>query len=119
MASVLLVDDDDAGLELRKLIFEREGHQVLIARDADEARALFFRARPDCVVLDIRLPEAADGLGLIRDFRSAAAGVRIVVLCGWPLDLDATPEAGMADVVLAKPVRSAALVGALSGPDRS
>ena len=115
MSVVLLVDDDAAGLDLRKLILEREGHQVSIARDTFEARAAFREARPDSVVLDLRLPEPGDGLALIRDFRSAAPEVRIIVLCGWPLDLEGTPEAQMVDVVLAKPIRTAALLDALPG----
>ena len=115
MARVLLVDDDAAGLELRKLILEREGHQISIARDPVRARALFTETQPDSVVLDLRLPEAAAGLALIREFRSAAPDLRIIVLCGWPLDLEGTPEARMVNVVLAKPIRTAALVSALSG----
>jgi DNA-binding response OmpR family regulator len=112
MARLLLVDDDAAGLELRKLILEREGHQVAAAPDAARARALFAETRPETVVLDLRLPDAADGLSLIREFR-AAAGVRIIVLSGWPLDLEGTPEAAMVNQVLAKPIRTAHLVRAL------
>jgi DNA-binding response OmpR family regulator len=114
MARVLVVDDDAPGLELRKLILEREGHQVSIASDPARARALFAETQPGTVVLDLRLPEAADGLALIGEFRGAAADVRIIVLCGWPLDLEGTPEARMVNVVLSKPVRTAALIGALS-----
>ena len=72
MARVLLVDDDSAGLELRKLIFEREGHQIFAATDPVRALALFTEVQPDCVVLDLRLPEAADGLALIRELRGAS-----------------------------------------------
>jgi CheY-like chemotaxis protein len=114
MANVLLVDDDAAGLALRKLILEREGHRVSIARDPDRARALFAEMHPECVVLDLRLPEAAAGLELIREFRSAAPDLRIIVLSGWPLDLEGTPEAQMVNLVLAKPIRTAVLVSALS-----
>ncbi len=115
MASVLLVDDDAAGLDLRKLILEREGHEISIARDPESARLVFAEATPEIVVLDLRLPEAADGLALIREFRSAAPEVRIIVLSGWPLDLEGTPEAQMVNLVLAKPMRTAELVSALSG----
>jgi DNA-binding response OmpR family regulator len=115
MARLLLVDDDPTGLHLRRLILEREGHQVAAAGDAAHARELFVETRPETVVLDLRLPEAADGLALIREFRASAAGVRIIVLSGWPLDLEGTPEAAMVNQVLAKPIRTAALVSALSG----
>ena len=114
MARLLLVDDDKAGLELRQLIFEREGHQVSAAADVVRARSLFLETSPESVVLDLRLPETGDGLALIREFRAAAPGVRIVVLSGWTPDLDGKPEARMVDQLLSKPVRSALLVNALA-----
>jgi CheY-like chemotaxis protein len=117
MLRVLLVDDDAASLDLRKVILEREGYQISIASDLATARARFAETQPDCVVRDLRLPEAKDGLALIREFRSAAPDVRIIVLAGWPLDLEGTPEAQMVNLVLAKPIRTAVLVGALSGSE--
>ena len=114
MARLLLVDDDTAGLELRQLILEREGHQVSAAADLAVARALFSEAHPDTVILDLRLPETQDGLALIREFRAASPGVRIVVLSGWTPDLDGKPEARMVDELLSKPVRSARLVSAVA-----
>jgi len=113
MSRVLLVDDDAPGLHLRKMIFERQGHQVAAAGDVDSARRLFAETRPESVVLDLRLPEPEDGRALIREFRGAAAGIRIIVLSGWPLDLEGQPEAGMVDQVLMKPIRTAMLMEAL------
>src|ERR1700676_3526925 len=109
---VLLVDDESAGLELRKLIFEREGHQIFAATDPVRALALFTEVQPDCVVLDLRLPDAADGLALIRELRGASPVVRIIVLAGWPPDLEGAPEAQMVNEILAKPIRTAALLSA-------
>jgi DNA-binding response OmpR family regulator len=114
MARVLLVDDDAAALDLRKVILDREGHRVSIASEPLTARALFVKTQPECVVVDLRLPEAKDGLALIREFREAAPDVRIIVLAGWPLDLEGTPEAQMVNLVLAKPIRTATLVEALA-----
>jgi DNA-binding response OmpR family regulator len=114
MARVLLVDDDAAALDLRKVILEREGYQISIASEPASARALFSETNPESVVLDLRLPEAKDGLELIREFRNAAPDVRIIVLAGWPLDLEGTPEAELVNLVLAKPIRTATLVEALA-----
>jgi DNA-binding NtrC family response regulator len=113
MARVLLVDDDGSGLPLRQLILEREGHEVFSATDAAQARAAFQELQPQAVVLDIRMPEAADGLALIREFRAASPEVRIIVLAGWPPDVEGAPEAALVDEILAKPVRTATLLGAL------
>jgi DNA-binding response OmpR family regulator len=114
MARVLVVDDDRAGLELRKLTLERRGHQVTTASDASEARSAFLSAPPETVILDLRLPQLEDGLALIREFRATAPNVRIVVLSGANTDLDGRPETAMVDQVLGKPVRSERLLDAIA-----
>lgn len=114
MARLLLVDDDPAGLDLRKLILERQGHTVAVALNPIEARLSFTETRPDTIVLDLRLPEAADGLALIRDFRAIAPAVRIIVLSGWPLDLEDKPEANLVNQVLVKPVQTQRLLAAIA-----
>jgi len=113
MARVLLVDDDPGGLEIRKMLLERGGHQVSTAPDAAAARDRFRETAPQCVILDLRLPSPEDGLALVREFRQTAPGVRIVVLAGWGADLEGRPEQALVDEVLAKPVRSERLRGAV------
>jgi len=114
MRSLLLVDDDRDGLEIRRLIFEREGYQVSTATGARAAREAFSNDPPEIVVLDLRLPLTEDGLALIREFRAQTPQVRIIVLSGWTADLNGRPEAAMADAVLAKPVRSEKLIRTLA-----
>lgn|SRR5487761_1895370 len=111
--TILLVDDDADGLELRKMILEARGHHVNAAHSAACAREQFLAERPEAVVLDVRVPNAEDGLALIREFRAAAPGARLIVLCGWPADLDRREERRMVDRILEKPVRSEALLSAL------
>ncbi|HEV8411990.1 MAG TPA: response regulator [Bryobacteraceae bacterium] len=113
MARVLLVDDDAGGLELRKMLLEREGHQVSTATDAATARERFHELGPECVILDLRLPSPEDGLALVREFRETAPSIRIVVLAGWGADLEGRPEQRMVNEVLAKPVRSERLISAV------
>ena len=62
MAIVLVVDDDAAALEIRKLVLERHGHTVVTATDVRSARAAFLESIPDVVVTDLRLPDPEDGL---------------------------------------------------------
>jgi DNA-binding response OmpR family regulator len=113
MARVLLVDDDADALGIRKRIFEYDGHHVSVASSADRAREVFVAESPDAVVLDLRLPEPEHGLALIREFRAASRQVRIVVLAGWCADLDGRKESELVDLILAKPVRSEVLLGAI------
>jgi ActR/RegA family two-component response regulator len=113
MARVLLVDDDVDALELRKRIFERDGYQVATASSVSGAREQFGAEPPDTVVIDLRVPNAEDGLGLIRDFRAAAPHMKIVVLAGWCADIEGRNESAMVDVVLSKPARSEVLLRAV------
>jgi CheY-like chemotaxis protein len=115
MARVLLVDDDRAGLAIRKLVLERSGHQVAIASNVEEAQALFREVQPETVVLDLRVPELEDGLKLIREFRAAAPNVRLVALAGLSADLDGRSEAGMVDEIVAKPSPTRRLLEAVEG----
>ena len=67
--SILIVDDEH---ELRKMVTEilqREGFkQILSAADCSQARQILLRDRPDCVILDVTLPDG-DGFSLMRELR--------------------------------------------------
>jgi CheY-like chemotaxis protein len=114
MTRVLLVDDDAEQTSIRKLIFERAGHDVMTANDCESARAAFTRSAPQVVVMDLRIPNEGDGLALIREFRLAHPEVRIVVLSGYAYDLSGAPEATMIDTVMTKPARSERLLSLVS-----
>ena len=107
MALVLAVDDDGAALAIRKLLIERSGHEVIVAENANAARAAFRESNPDVVICDLRLPDVHDGLALIREFHGRT---RIIVLCGNSTDIEGREEAALAYAILTKPVRSEVLL---------
>src|SRR5688500_15322517 len=72
MAQILVVDDEVGIRELLSEILADEGHQVLLAESAGDARRLRERARPDLVLLDIWMPDA-DGITLLKEW--AASGL--------------------------------------------
>lgn len=114
MRNILLVDDDRDQLVVRQLILERSGHKVTAAADAAQARAAFTSTHPDTVIMDLRVPNAADGLKLIRELHAESPATEILVLSGAPQDIAGTPEESMVRHVLAKPVRSQKLLGWLA-----
>ena len=114
MARVLLVEDHPDALTLRKLIFQRHGHDVTAVSSVERAREEFREQAPEAVVMDLRLPDAEDGLALIREFRAASKQVKIVVVTGRLSDLEGREEHALVDVALAKPVRSEVLLRAIS-----
>jgi CheY-like chemotaxis protein len=111
---VLVVDDDTAALELRKLLLERCKHVVRIVASADAARRAFREMGFDAVITDLRLPDAEDGLALIREFRATNLDVKIIVLCGNSADIEGREESSMVNAILTKPVRSEVLLSAIS-----
>lgn len=60
MATVLIVDDEPSITQALRTFFERSGgHVVMVAHSGADALAMFERARPDIVLLDVRLPDIA------------------------------------------------------------
>ena len=68
-ARILLVDDEEAILKLLRFPLEKEGYQVVTARDGDEALETFTREDFDLVILDIMLPHV-DGMEVCRRIRA-------------------------------------------------
>lgn len=110
MAKVLLVDDDAVQLEMRRTLLELFHHEVVMAGSEEEAVAAERAHAPDCVVMDLRLPELEDGLRLIRRLKEARERVPLIVMSGWVEDLEAAPESRQVRSVLQKPVRSEVLL---------
>ena len=102
MARILVVEDDPGQLEVRKLILEQAGYEVVTSQDA--SNAIENLAGCQLVLMDYRIPTEEDGLRLIR----AASGLaRIVVLSG------AQPDVPLpVDEFLTKPFSSRKLLKA-------
>jgi CheY-like chemotaxis protein len=53
---ILVVDDDDAILELVQMTLENEGYSVITASDGAEALELLEKHSPSLILLDMRMP---------------------------------------------------------------
>ncbi len=67
---ILIIDDEDDVCQIVKERFESLGHQVLIAHDGAEGFQQVSKSKPDCVLLDVRIPRGEDGLTFLRKLRS-------------------------------------------------
>ena len=73
MADILLIDDDTDVLEINRKFLTGEGFTVHIADTPQKGITLAKKANPDCIVLDVMMPEM-DGFEVcetIRTFSSA------------------------------------------------
>lgn len=99
--SVLLVDDNPNGLTARSIILEEHGFSVTTSGNAEDAWALFQKARFDIVVTDYRLP-GMNGGELIRLIRASDSPARIILLSGYIGVLGLSEENTGADELILK-----------------
>ena len=85
-STILLVDDEDAVQKLLAYPLERDGFNVVQARDGEEALARFAQETVDLVVLDVMLPKL-DGLEVCKRLR-ASSTVPIIMLTARDDELD-------------------------------
>jgi len=111
-AKILVVDDNEANRLLAQQTLEDEGYQVILATGGAEGVAAFTREAPDCILLDVRMPEV-DGFAACRQVRGLPGGEQVPIVFLTALrDVDTFDSALRAggDDFLTKPVRPTELV---------
>jgi DNA-binding NtrC family response regulator len=105
MASILVVDDEMGIRELLNEILTDEGHSVVAAQNADEARKARENLEPDLVLLDIWMPDV-DGLTLLKEWASNGQLTMPVVMMSGHATIDTAVEATRIGAVnfLEKPI---------------
>ena len=117
MARILLIDDDDSARSVLRLILNQFGHLVIEARNGREGIELFMDANADLVITDIVMPEK-EGLEVLKEMRKMIPDVKIIAISGGgrvnPTDYLRMAKFLGAAKVLAKPISSEALSGAIN-----
>src|SRR6187551_110755 len=67
-AKILVVDDEEILREMIEFNLRREGYEVMLASDGEEALEFARAFGPDLIILDIMLP-VIDGLQVLRTLR--------------------------------------------------
>ncbi|HKW25749.1 MAG TPA: response regulator [Terriglobales bacterium] len=119
---LLCVDDRAASLEVRRLILEREGYEVLTAGDGSAGLELFAARSVDLVVLDYHMPEL-NGAAVAQKMRDLKPEVPVIMLSAYfeaPTDaakfIDAYVTKGQNPRVLLDQIRQ--LIKAKAGSGR-
>lgn len=103
---VLLADDNEINVLTISAFLEAAGHEVVIARDGDEAVDQARAHRPEVILLDLQMPRV-DGITAARQIRAMSGIGRppIVALTamGRAADRERCKEAGF-DAFVTKPV---------------
>jgi len=81
MAKVLVIDDEPGIRDLLDTLLRRKGYDVIVAESGQKGLECFRRARPDVIVLDLKMPEM-DGLTVLRQIRSLDPIIPVIILTG-------------------------------------
>ena len=97
---ILVVDDDPNISRLEQLYLEKEGYEVKVAADGNEAIESFRKLPPDLVLLDVMLP-GTDGYEVLKAIRkSGSIPVIMVTAKGETFDKVLCLELGADDYIV-------------------
>lgn len=103
---ILIIEDNEANLELMSYLLRAFGHDVISACDGQDGLALVRKERPDLVLCDIQLPRLG-GMEIARFIRSEPALDRIPLVAVTAFAMVGDRETVMAagfNGYLAKPI---------------
>jgi CheY-like chemotaxis protein len=113
MASILLIDDDEALRNVTVEILTEAGHSVDDAPDGKSGLELYRMHQPELIITDISMPDM-DGLELISSFANTTPRPRIIAISGDSQFGDSlylpTAQRLGAQATLRKPIRAATLL---------
>ncbi|KKL22279.1 hypothetical protein LCGC14_2437020, partial [marine sediment metagenome] len=110
-----LVDDDPNIIELFSTVLKTDGHTVFRNTSSVAALPQIIEKKPDCVLLDIMMPEI-DGFELCKRLKAEQSldQMKIVMISGKTYEYDRQHALALgADDFITKPVEVAKLLGRL------
>jgi CheY-like chemotaxis protein len=98
-ATILCIDDEEPGLQVRRMLLESAGYRVLCARSGMEGIKLFHSEPVDAVVLDYWM-SGMNGIAVARELKRLNPRTPIMILSAYGTLLDET--LGLADLWVRK-----------------
>lgn len=113
MSKKILIADDEQNIVISlEFLMKREGFEVLVATDGEEAVARIRKDCPDLVLLDVMMPKKS-GFEVCQEIKSdpALGGVRILMLTAKGRDTEVAKGLALgADAYMTKPFSTKELV---------
>lgn len=98
--TVLLIEDNEANRYLARFLLEKNGLEVLQAKNGVEGLALALARPPDLILMDIEMPEM-DGYEAARRLKADPATAKVPIMAftsyAHPSDRDRALERGFSD----------------------
>jgi len=118
MATVLVIDDDEAILQVTSAILAKKNYTPLTARTTQEALPFLKSSKIDAILLDIILP-GQGGMEFLMDIKKDYPGIPVIIMSGKVrTDRDAFKKLAQqfgAVCILAKPFTGNELLDELAG----
>lgn len=115
---VLICDDSLGFPSLVRAWLRNAGdfEAVGTAKGGEEAKTLAAELQPDVILLDLLLPDVPDPTALVRDLRTAAPDMKIVLISSLHMkELDNAARAARVDGVCNKGSTEQELIGTIYG----
>lgn len=109
---ILIADDEQNILISLEFLMKREGYEVIVAQDGEEAVHKIRSERPDLVLLDVMMPRKS-GFEVCQEVKADAelARVRILMLTAKGRDTEVAKGLALgADAYMTKPFSTRELV---------
>ena len=113
---ILIADDEPNIVAALEFLLQRNGYEVHIARNGDEALKLIEACKPDLVLLDIMMPQRS-GYDVCKSMRERPDWRHIKVIMLSAKGRDAEVSKGLAtgaDLYVTKPFSTRELLGKIN-----
>ena len=114
VTKILIVEDDAPSAQAIGEVLELEGFDVRRAASATDAIAITSAFAPHVVLVDLQLPEVADGRSFVEGYRRSARPAASVIVMSGRIDGSVIAKSAGADAYVAKPIDFDELLRAIS-----
>lgn len=100
MKKILVVDDDEAILEMIQLVLQESKYEVVTSKNGDILSLLTSKDRPDLILLDVLL-SGVDGREIAKSIKedSRINKIPVIMLSAHPSAADTVKKAGADDFI--------------------
>jgi two-component system response regulator PilR (NtrC family) len=88
MTTILIVDDEKSMRDFLKILLVKEGYEVTVAGDGEQALAALDKNRIDLVISDIRMP-GISGLELLARIKDESEDIPVIMITAFASPNDA------------------------------
>lgn len=113
MKTILIIEDDDFVVKAYKVKFEKEGFNVAVALDGNEALAYLKKEPADLIILDLMLPEI-NGFDVLATIRKNEKWKKVPVIVmsnlGQEQDIKRCQALGISDYIVKSDIKISEVV---------